>query len=481
MLSVRKIPWLAAVLGSIALVATAASSDESRDQGLAGTWLGTLKVSVTELRLVFHIEAGPNGSLKATLDSPDQGATGLPVSRVVVADDRVTLELDKFQARYEGTINEDDSILDGQWIQGGVSLPLVMKRVAEVPQPNRPQEPKKPYPYAELEVSYRNAEDNVTLAATLTLPEGPGPFPAAILISGSGAQDRNETVFGHRPFLVLADYLTRRGIAVLRADDRGVGGSTGSIANATSEDFARDVLASVAYLKTRGEIDPNHIGLIGHSEGGIIAPLAAVKSQDVSFIVLMAAPGVSGVRLIEGQITRLLQAAGAEPALVEATLTAQRQVCEIATTESDVQVMKQKVREVMAESVARLNEKEKQALGYSEAYVEMQAAAVASPWFRFFIRYDPKPTLTKVSCPVLALTGALDVQVPADENLPAIEAALAKGGNTDVTIRTLSGLNHLFQTAATGAITEYARIEETLSPAALETIAPWIKSRVAQP
>ncbi|MBN1362351.1 MAG: alpha/beta fold hydrolase [Sedimentisphaerales bacterium] len=481
MLSVRRLVGPVAALALIAPAAVPAQSSDSALRRLEGTWLGTLKVSVTELRLVFKIEACADGSLEVTMDSPDQGATDLPVSRISLEQDRVTLELDKPRARYEGVLSEDGTTIDGKWMQSGITLPLVMRSVKEVPKPNRPQEPKKPYPYVEEEVTYRNTEDDVTLAATLTLPHTEGSFPAVILITGSGAQDRDETVFGHRPFLILADYLTRRGIAVLRADDRGVGGSTGNIVSATSEDFARDVLAGVAHLRGRKEIDPKHIGLIGHSEGGIIAPMVAARSADVSFIVLMAGTGVTGAQIIEGQITRLLKAAGAEPSVIDASLAAQRQVVDIARRETDVEVMKQKVREVMAQSVSRLDEKEKQALGYSDAYVDMQAAGVASPWFRFFLSYDPRPTLMKVRCPVLAVNGALDVQVWADENLPVIEDALKAGGNTDVTIRKLPGLNHLFQTASTGDIREYARIEETFAPTALETIAAWIDSQVGRP
>jgi pimeloyl-ACP methyl ester carboxylesterase len=476
----RKAVWVVVLLACLQPAAPA-QAEVTRTQTLAGTWLGTLKVSVTELRLVFNIKANPDGSLAATVDSPDQGATGLPVSRMSLEQGRVTLELDKLRARYEGVLSADGTTIDGKWMQGGILLPLVMKRVEEVPKPNRPQEPKKPYPYVEEEVTYRNVEDDVTLAATLTLPRAEGPSPAVILITGSGAQDRNETVFGHRPFLILADYLTRRGIAVLRADDRGVGGSTGNIVNATDENFAQDVLAGIAYLKGRKEIDPQRIGLIGHSEGGIIAPMVAAQSPDVAFIVLMAGTGVPGAQIIEGQITRLLKAAGAEQSVIDASLTAQRQVVDIAEHETDVQVLKQKVREVMAQALSRLDERQKQALGYSDEYVAMQAAAVASPWFRFFISYDPKPTLMKVRCPVLAVNGALDVQAWADENLPAIQEALHDGGNADVTVKKLPGLNHLFQRAETGAISEYSRIEETISPLALETIGGWIARRVGKP
>lgn len=447
---------------------------------LAGAWLGTLQVPAAKLRIVFNITSNPDGSLTATLDSPDQGATGIAVSSVRVENGRVTLESSIVQGRYEGTLSADGAQIDGQWSQSGMTLPLVLKRVEDVPKVSRPQEPKKPYPYREEEVAYRNEKDGITLAGTLTMPPTGGPFPAVILITGSGAQDRNETVFGHRPFLILADYLTRRGMAVLRADDRGVGGSTGNISEATSESFAKDVLAGIAYLKSRREIDAKNIGLIGHSEGGIVAPLAAVQSVDVSFIVLMAGTGVRGDRIIEGQIERLLKTAGAEPALIESSIDTQRRVYDVVRSETDPDQLQQKIRRILTDAVSKLDERQKQAIGYSDAYVDIQVRAAGSEWFRFFITYDPKATLRNVKCPVLAINGALDVQVSATENLQAIEQALREGGNPRVTVRELPGLNHLFQTAATGAVDEYARIEETVSPVALETLARWMKNEVVR-
>ena len=463
--------------GVILFSVASAGANVSSNRTLEGSWLGALKVSGIEVRIVFNVKTDPNGTLIASLDSPDQGATGIVVDRVVFDAGKVTFESTSIHGRFEGTMSEDGSNIEGKWTQSGISLPLTIKHVTEVPKPNRPQEPKKPYPYLEEEVTYRNVEDDVTLAATLTMPSSGGPFPAVVLITGSGAEDRNETVFGHRPFLVLADFLTRRGIAVLRADDRGVGGSTGDVPNATSEDFARDALAGIAYLKTRKEIDPKHLGLIGHSEGGIIAPIAAVQSKDVSFIVLMAGPGVSGEQIVEGQIVRLLKSAGAEQAVIDSSLAAQRRVCAIVKEETNVETLKEKAREAIAESISRLDDRQKQAIGVSDAYVDMQVQALASPWFRYFLTYDPRPTLMKVKCPVLAINGSLDVQVNADENLSQIEQALKAGGNVNVTIRKLPGLNHLFQSARTGAIDEYAKIEETIAPSALEAIATWIESQ----
>lgn len=457
---------------------SAASSDTVKAASLAGSWLGTLKVPPSaELRVVFNLTANPDGSLSGTLDSPDQGATGISISRVTFEGGRLHIEVDSVGGHYDGTPNADGSEFSGQWTQSGISLDLPIKRVKEAPKVQRPQEPKKPYPYIDEEVTYPNAKDSVTLAGTLTMPRSGGPFPAVILITGSGQQDRDESLFGHRPFLVLADYLTRRGIAVLRVDDRGVGGSKGDVSQATSEDFARDVLAGVAYLKTRKEIDPKRIGLVGHSEGGCIAPIAATQSNDVAFIVLMAGTGVTGDVIIEGQVVSQLKAQGADQALIDMTIQSQRRVVEVIKSEADPNVAKEKIRKIVTDAVSKLDEKQKKIVEYREGYVDAQVKAATSKWLRFFITHDPKETLRKVKCPVLAINGSLDMQVPARLNLPVIEQALREGKNPDVTIKELAGLNHLFQTAKTGAGDEYARIEETMSPVALETIAKWIEAR----
>jgi fermentation-respiration switch protein FrsA (DUF1100 family) len=459
----------------------AVSTDNTKAASLAGSWLGTLKVPPSgELRVVFNITAKPDGSLSGTLDSPDQGATGIPISRVTFEGGRLHIEVDSIGGHYDGTLNADGSEFSGQWTQAGIPMDLPINRVKEAPKVQRPQEPKKPYPYIDEEVTYQNAKDAVTLAGTLTMPRTGGPFPAVILITGSGPQDRDESLFGHRPFLILADYLTRKGIAVLRVDDRGVGGSKGDVSQATSEDFANDVLAGVEYLKTRKEIDPKRIGLIGHSEGGCIAPIAATQSRDVAFIVLMAGTGVTGDVIIEGQVVNELKARGSDQALIDKTIQDQRRVVEVIKGEADPNIAKEKIRKIMTESVSRLDEKQKQAVDYHEGYVDAQVRAAMSKWLRFFITHDPKETLRKVKCPVLAMNGALDMQVLAKQNLPAIEQALREGGNTRFTVKELPGLNHLFQTAKTGGGDEYARIEETMSPLALETIAKWIESQIKQ-
>jgi hypothetical protein len=244
------------------------SPPSSGKEGIEGMWMGTLSFSGTDLRVVFHFSKNPEGKLTATLDSPDQGAKDIPVDEVTFQNNHLYLNAKSIGGIYEGDMQEGKPGIDGKWAQGGMSVPLVLERTDKVPELVRPQEPKPPYPYIEKEVTYENKNAGITLAGTLTLPTTGAPFPAVLLITGSGAEDRDETVFGHRPFLVLADYLTRRGIAVLRVDDRGVGKSTGSMAKATSEDFAGDMLAGVEYLKGLKEIDPKRIGLLGHSEGG---------------------------------------------------------------------------------------------------------------------------------------------------------------------------------------------------------------------
>ena len=266
--------------------------------GIEGIWQGNLKVPGSELRIVFKILKNPEGTLTATLDSPDQGVTDIPVEEIFFIDNTLHLEVKSAGGVFEGKVSEDFLVIEGEWKQSGQALPLMLKRIDKAVEILRPQVPKKPYPYKEKEVIYENKDAGILLAGTLTLPSDDAPFPAVLLISGSGPQDRNETIFNHRPFLVLADYLTRQGIAVLRVDDRGVGKSTGDFSQATSEDFASDALAGIKYLKTLKEIHPEQIGLIGHSEGGIIAPMVAVKSPDIAFIVLMAGTGLTGEEIL---------------------------------------------------------------------------------------------------------------------------------------------------------------------------------------
>jgi len=434
----------------------------AKPSDIDGTWLGTLVISAdAKLRIVFHIVNTEDG-LMATLDSPDQGVKGLPTSKVSRDKAALRIEIEKISGVFTGLIAADLSSIDGTFTQGS-SLPLSLHRVKDEAELElkRPQNPTKPYPYHDEDVSYENKVQNVTLAATLTIPQGKGPFPAVVLITGSGPQDRDESLLGHKPFLVLSDYLTRHGIAVLRADDRGTGKSTGNFATATTADFATDTEAGIAYLKTRPEVNPKKIGLIGHSEGGIIAPMVAARNPDVAFIVMMAGSGVPGDEILVAQVEAIDESSGKTHAEAVQAGTREREILNLIKTEKDPAVLEKKLKDKMAEDGL-------------EAQLGIEIKALTSPWFRFFMTYDPATALRKVTCPVLALNGEKDRQVPAKQNLPAIRKALEEGGNKHFEIVELPGLNHLFQTAKTGSPNEYAQIEETIAPVALDTMTVWI-------
>jgi fermentation-respiration switch protein FrsA (DUF1100 family) len=434
----------------------------AKPSDIDGTWMGSLDTGAVKLRVVFHILNAEDG-LTATMDSPDQGMKDLSASSVTRNGASLKIEAKGIGGVFEGTIAADQSSIDGNWSQGGSSLPLLLKRVKDQAELElkRPQVPKKPYPYREEEVTYANRTQNVTLAATFTIPQGKGPFAAVLLITGSGPQDRDESLLGHKPFLILSDYLTRHGIAVLRADDRGTGKSTGVFSGATTADFSTDTEAGVAYLKTRPEVDPHKIGLIGHSEGGVIAPMVAARNKDVAFIVMMAGTGVTGDQILPAQAEAIAVASGTNPDEAAKNAAKEKEMLTLVETEKDQSVLEKELKEKMAGDVP-------------DAQIGMQILQITSPWFRYFLTYDPASALRKVTCPVLAINGSLDKQVLPDQNLPAIRKALDEAGNKRVEIDELPGLNHLFQTAKTGAPTEYAEIEETMSPVALEKITSWI-------
>jgi pimeloyl-ACP methyl ester carboxylesterase len=436
--------------------------------GVEGNWMGSLNTQPGKLRLALKVAKAADGSLSANLDSLDQGAKNLPVSMIRQSGRSVVFELALIGGSFDGALTPDGAELVGEWKQSGAVLPLTFHRTEKLPAPTvRPQDPKKPYPYTEEEVVYENKPGGAKLAGTLTVPPGKGPFPAVLLITGSGQQDRDESLMGHRPFLVLADHLTRKGIAVLRVDDRGVGGSTGEVKTATTEDFAGDVVAGVEFLKSRSpRIDSRRIGLIGHSEGGVIAPMVAARSHDVAFIVLMAGTGVTGEEVLRAQAGAIAKASGANEAALAANRAIQDQVNAIVKQEVD-----DKARDVRLRA---LRDKLASELKGAAFTLDVQFKMAASPWFRFFLMYDPKTALSSVDCPVLAVNGALDLQVLPAQNLPAIAKALEEGGNSDYTIVKLPKLNHLFQTSETGSPSEYGKIEETIAPVALETISRWI-------
>lgn len=338
----------------------------------------------------------------------------------------------------------------------------------------RPQEPKVPYPYVSEDVVFRNTEANITLSGTLTLPAKDGNYPAVILITGSGPQNRNEEVAGHKPFLVISDHLTRNGIAVLRYDDRGFGQSTGDFKSATSLDFARDVESAISYLKTRPEINKGKIGLVGHSEGGMIAPIVASKSPYVNFIVLLAAPGIKGDKLLLMQSALIGRAMGVSEEDIQKSLKLNAVVYGMIAKSDNPETLKADLTRFAKDHIKDMPDKLVPPNMTKEQFVLANVDALSTPWWQYLLNYDPAAAIEKVTCAVLVLNGEKDLQVPPKENLAAIEEAFKKGGNQNVTVKELPDINHFFQECETGSPVEYAKIEQTFSPVALKEMSHWI-------
>jgi fermentation-respiration switch protein FrsA (DUF1100 family) len=448
---------------------------------MTGLWLGSLSVgNGMSLRLVFHFTPGTQGAWSATMTSLDQTPTPIPASQVTRHGADLLVTFPQIHGRLNGTFTTDGKHLIGHWTQGMAVLPLTLTRTNKVPTTRPADEPLPPFPYQSRDVTFANrAAPGVTLAGTLTLPPGPGPFPSAVLISGSGPQTRDEDIFGHRLFFVLADYLTRRGIAVLRYDKRGLGQSTGNYAEATTADFASDARAAVAYLKTVSAVDPKQIGLIGHSEGGLIAPRVAAPTSGIAFVVLMAAPGLTGEQILLQQAALIGRSEGASEAVIASNTELQKQMFATVLVTPDPQQAQKRLHTILSRYATHLPAADKAALGGTQSFADRTAASVSSPWFRSFLVSDPITALRQMRCPVLALNGSHDLQVPPLEDLDAIRAALQAGGNQDYTVQELPGLNHLFQNCRTGALSEYATSPETISPLALRVISDWITKHVS--
>lgn len=435
--------------------------NQTKAQDISGQWNGTLSVPGMSIRLVIHITATTDG-YTSTMDSPDQGATGLKVDTTSFEQGELKLTLLQLGATYEGKVK--DTMITGTFTQRGFGFPMKFTRSEQARvEMKRPQEPHEPFPYRSEEVSFLNAGANIHLAGTLTLPQKPGKYPVVILITGSGPQDRNEEILGHKPFLVISDYLTRQGYAVLRYDDRGVGKSEGVFAASTSADFATDVNSAVSYALSNPEIDSKKIFLLGHSEGGSIAPGVAANNKSVSGIILMAGPGLRGDKLLLLQKEKIELAMGIDSSEVQHGLKIFEEVYRLILNSKDDKVLQKQVYHTLAGQV-------------DSVMAQNLSEQICSNWFRYFIRHDPTADLVKVKVPVLALNGENDLQVPATENLAAIEKALKKGGNKNVTIKRFPNLNHLFQESKIGLPSEYGTIEQTISPEVLQTIATWLNS-----
>ena len=443
----------------------------SQAQDITGQWNGVLSVQGTNLRLVFNINK-TDEDYKSTMVSLDQGNFEISVGATTFDGLRLSLAIPAIGILYEGEFKTDS--VTGTFKQGMMSVPMTLKRTLEEAKPIvKPQEPQPPYPYISEEVTFENkTAAGVTLAGTLTMPSKGSNFTTVILITGSGAQNRDEEIMGHKPFLVIADYLTRHGIAVLRYDDRGTAQSTGDFRTATTADFATDAESAVAYLKTREEINPRKIGLMGHSEGGIIAPMIAARSNDIGFIVMLAGTGIRGDALLLLQNEMIARASGmSEEKIARANQLNFHVYDKIVNTKETVSM--QGIIDLMTAMKTELAEFVPEGITVDDL-IKTTAAQVSSPWMQYFLRYDPAPALEKVKCPVLAVNGSKDLQVPPKENLTAISAALTKGGNKTVTVKEYPNLNHLFQECTTGSPAEYATIEQTFSPDVLKDLAEWI-------
>jgi hypothetical protein len=407
-------------------------------QDITGDWNGVLSVQGMKLRIVFHVTK-TDASFSATMDSPDQGAKGIPLTGASFENNVLKLEHSAMKIVYTGTFDGKTTV-KGEFVQAGMKFPMNLSRKEViVEKPKRPQEPVQPFPYNTEEVTFKNEKDNVTLAGTFTYPKGNVKFPVAILVTGSGPQNRDEELMGHKPFLVLADFLTRNGIAILRYDDRGSFASTGKFETALTQDFATDASAAVDYIKTRKEINPKKIGIIGHSEGGLVAPMVASNRKDLNFIVLMAGPGIQGNEILMLQSELISRANGIAETDIEKAKAINSSIYSSILTITDTDSLQKVLRKTMLDKMSETSELK----DGGETMIEAQLKQITSPWMLNFIRYNPIPTLEKVKCKVLALNGSLDLQVPADVNLKAIEATLKKGGNKQFTIKKLDGLNHL--------------------------------------
>jgi pimeloyl-ACP methyl ester carboxylesterase len=435
---------------------------------LAGAWQGDL----AGLDVQFTFVVADDGGYTGAFDSLSEGMVGFEVEDIVLAGSELTFVIPDIGAQFDGSLDGD--VIEGFWGQSGIAG-LRLERTDDPVLFERPQEPQPPFPYVIEEVAFRNPEDGFTLSGTLTKPEGAGPFPAAVLITGSGPQDRDSEILGHKPFAVIADHLTRSGVAVLRYDDRGVGHSAGSQYGATTEDLAVDAKAAFEALAVRPDIDPARIGFIGHSEGGLIAPLAYTAGAGAAFIVLLAGPGEPGATLLPAQSRLIGEANDVPPGLIEWQAELQEAAIAVLADEPSDDAAADQLWEV--------------AMAAAETYpgglpdeaaesVAVSLATMADPWWRFFFFHDPAAELANLDVPVLALNGTLDTQVPA-YNLDLIAEALAAGGNTVYETHVLEGLNHLFQPATTGSPTEYALIETTIDPAVLDLITAWLTDRFA--
>ena len=455
----------------VLLLAGLALSSSLSAQDISGTWHGKLSLPTGSLTIVFHISQTEQGGYVTTLDSPDQGANGIETQTTSFNDSTLIVQIPVIHASYKGKLNSDNTI-NGTFTQG-MPFPLNLKK-GEASRPKRPQEPQPPFPYRSEEVTVRNEQDGINLAGTLTLPEKGTKFPAVVMVTGSGAQNRDEEIMGHKPFLVIADYLTRNGIAVLRCDDRGTAASQGNHATATNEDFATDTEAMVNYLRSRKDINAKKIGIIGHSAGGIIAFIVAKKDPAIAFVVSLAGAGVRGDSLMLKQVELISKSQGMSDAVWQGMKPSIRN--RYAILQQTDKTPEELQKELYADVTKTMSPEQLKDLNTIQQ-ISAQISSMTSPWYLHFMRYDPAQDLKNLKCPVLALNGEKDIQVDAAMNLTAIQERITGNGNKNVTVKAYPNLNHLFQTCEKGTLTEYGQLEETINPEVLKDIIEWIRKQ----
>ena len=427
---------------------------------IEGYWKGQLNLGVQKLEVAFDIKASDEG-YSATLDVPAQGASDIPVDETVFQDNHLQMTMKAMGATYSGTYKEDR--IEGEFKQHGMTFTLNLERGTKESQQARPQDPKPPLDYRVKEVSFNNEKEGNTLTGTLTIPKGRGPFPAMVLVSGSGQENRDEELMNHRPFWVIADYCARHGVAVLRYDDRGMGGSTGEVEGATTMDFSYDAEAAFDFLRKQKHIDASRVGILGHSEGGVINFMVSARRPEVAFLVSLAGPSVNGIEVLKAQSEAIMRAQGLpEEAIAMSSAVNDQLYGIIADSENREE----------ADSLLRNLVK---GWGYNEELTEQTVGQLASPWMYYFLRYDPTEAIVKTTCPALLLNGSKDLQVIASQNLPGYEKIIAEYGKTNLTLHELPDLNHLFQHCTTGSPDEYFTIDETISPEVLEMVVEFVK------
>jgi len=463
----------------VLLLVTTVSFSITHAQDIVGNWNGTIKTDSFQLGFSFQIEK-KSESYISRMDIPKQGVKGIAIKKTTFEDSTLRFDASDLGILYEGIFKGNKII--GKFVQGGKSFDMDLSRGALLEQ-RRSQEPIKPYRGFSQDVFFRNEKDSITLAGTLSLPSKNGNFPVVILISGSGPQNRDGEIMGHKPFLVIADYLVQNGIGVLRFDDRGVFKSEGNFLTATTNDFATDVVAAIAYLKTIAGVDKNRIGLVGHSEGGIIASLIAANNKDINLVVLLASSGLSGDELLLLQKRKMMEAVAINANDIRKSMDFVEGAYRIMKASSTSEVAKAKLNEYTALVWNDIPSFEKGTMSMQE-YTSFFVKQLTGKWLYSFIKLDPSIALKKIKCPLLAINGGNDLQVPPKENLKAIKDALTIAKNRNFNILEIPHLNHLFQESVTGLPDEYGTIDQTFSPIVLNELKLWIEKngpRVSQP